>query len=669
MSRWKARVLSVAIVVCLVFLHTTTVLGISPEQDATHKMNVGYGTSGTGIEYAPKPAVAQSEVAVRICESLDELFIELEKDIGGVLGLSGEGPFVLKGNVAGNAEIDVSVPVVVQLPSGGIIVDEWVELNIRGPVTFTGEQGFRLLEYAGIALSDGVAMEMQEGTGGEAPVAITLSEGVRLYADSSVTLHTEGENAITILADDGCVLDLGYAVVSSTGKGATAVSSNGNISMHQAYVQAEGDGAYAIRSAGWMELGQVSAMGMVEGAEIYSAFSSFSQPPQNLTQLFPRSDVLPQRTVVYQNLAYSSKPIEFSRNISIDYWYPSIDPDSSFDSCVQVACIATWDLGGLDYAVPGTFTATATLQPVMPAAGISIPTFTQEITVVPTNRAALCSDWGIGTYASVQCLVPIRNADKILFWVYEEANGWRELTDSGNAVYAEEWRTGLHDSFQYADYPIFYVKDLEVDSYYWVMAEVVGGPMEGFSNLWRLYTGTQNGGDRTGTDRGGVQPATMPTDTENSGSDGDNSGNSDGSGSNVQDTTPDSNNKNNELKDDDIGGNTVPYLPANLYMPDTAIEDAPVDEPARSTTSPQIIQDSDVPQSDMTTGTIKGAENIAPIDDESLPTSETLFDPEQSIPEPSLPVDTATIIFCSVAALGFVLLLVMRLRRWRHGKL
>lgn len=495
-------------------------------------------------ETSTETLIQDEEVAIehileeRICETVEQLIVALEEDQGGAIRLSGDGPFML----TESAIIEVTQPVTVYLPPGGIDLTGWGSVVIRGPITFIGTQGFAVYDHITLSLYEGVNIQMSAGIAGEAPIAVSLHEANRLDADATVTISAQGGNATAVFAEDGGVFVLSGAQISAVGHGATAILNYGDLVVDQGSIRAEGNDSYAVFSSGELIMSQVDVQaegqnscaiynegpvelyrakvtGTVAADAVYAAFSHFSPPPPNLIEVPAEPDMIPLKTVVYQDLACGTAPVEFPDRIAYTYSYPPPNPDNWFRSSFDVDCLASWDLNGLDYSVPGTYNATATLEPILPAPGLSVPPFTHEITVMPLDRAALYGGWGFGPYVAVQCLAPIRDAENLLFWVYEGADGWRELTASGHAVYAEEWSPALHPNFEDGiDYPIFQVSGLEVDRHYWVMAQVVGGPMAGDSNLWQMYTGTQKGGDRTGTDRFGAKPTTLPpapsTETE-----------------------------------------------------------------------------------------------------------------------------------------------------------
>lgn len=671
--RWRqGRTLAMALAVCLALcpsMHTDAAEPdisdewIETELPETRPEDPGEQETATPSnlpepQYAEEPIL--SEDLMRICETMDEFTAELEKDMGGAIGFSGEGPFVL----TRDEEFVVTQPVTVYFPPSGLEMDEYVSVFFRGPVTFEGKQGFTVREGSILGIYGGAAVKVSEGG-----TAVTLDTWTTLYADSSVVLQSEGEYAAAIVCTDEGYLDLGYARIIASGSNAAGIYCSNDIRICNAFVEAEGDNSYAIYSQDQMELVMVSVTGTVKGSPVYSVLSSFSQPPQNLIETNIISDMHPEQTVVYQDLAGKSYPIAFPEYIFYEYYYETqYRPSSALDAWlagawipdawVAVDCTATWDLGGLDYAVPDIYIATATLEPVIPALDLTVPPITHEIIVVSKERVALYSSGGDGWYSAVQLLAPITEAKNILLWIYEEETGWRELTSTGSAVYASEWNPSLYFSDEFWDlYPAIQISGLEKKSYYWVTVQVIGGPMEGFSNLWRLYTGTDEGGDRTGTDRGGVMPTTMPSGAGNPDGDNSSSGNDgtpSGGDRNISpnETAP---NAENHIINDEPAKDIQPPDTAGESFIETEGKAISIFEPVPTATSALV------PKADNQQKNIE-----MPAADKPLP-----FDPEQSAPEPEYPANTLIVFFISAAALGGGALLYLRFgrpERRRHGR-
>lgn len=701
MSRRQGRMLAMALTVCLTLCHSMHAFAAGPEIETEQPggnlpepplpepelpeirpEEPGVPETATPSNL-PEPQIDEEPVLpedmTRICGTMDEFLAELEKDIGGAISFSGEGPFVL----ARDEEIAVTQPVTVYLPPCGLEVGEWLSLSIDGPVTFTGTRGFTVPDYAGLYLSGGVAIRINEGSGQEAPAAVILHGLGRLFADSDVILRAEGDNAAAICCTGKNTLDLGYAQVSAAGRNAAGIFSSGDLFVRQAFVQSEGDDSCAIRGTNQVCLFQVTATGAVLADSGYWVFSNFSQPPQNFVELIPESEDMFMQTVVYQNLACGSPAVEFPDQITHynKYYWPN---DDEVPFYVDVECFTAWDYDGLDYAVPGIYNAEAALQPVIPDSVLSVRSYKHQITVMEQHRAALyksdsCAPeyYGAGQYVAVFLLAPIRDAQRILFWVYEEEDGWRELTSAGDAIYAEKWSSDLHPSFEFwGEVPFFQVSGLEEDSSYWVTAQVIGGPMEGFSNLWKLETGSQKGGDRTGTDRGGAMPATLPDSQGSSG--GDNSSSEHGgittgnggktyqsgnipygedhaaSGEPDKDIQPPDTNQTSHTE--------VKWEALPDFEPVPAA--APV-QSAKADNEPETIEKTLTDNAaEKETSRAEIAQTLKP--DEPLP-----LDPEQSAPEPEYPVNTLTVFFISTAVLGGGALLLLRFgrpERWRHGR-
>lgn len=443
----------------------------------------------------------------RVVETAEALLAELRRDVGGVIGISGTGPLPLE-----DADIKVTQPVIVRMPQGGIEILEWCSVDVNGPVTFEGTRCFTLRERAYLALYNGSAVWAAGGVNRASPVAVTLGDSAGIQTDPTVTVRAEGAQAVAISADGDAGLYLNYARVSAAGDGATGIDCSGWLTLEQAFVKAEGDGACAIRCRGAAEFVQVSAEGAVDAELVTAALSRLSPPPENLVELAVEPYASPGRTIVYQGLDYGSEPVSLLDQVNSYFTYQL--PASLFSCVAAVTCDADWDLGGLDYATPGVYTATAALRPIMEIPGMAMPPAVHEIMVMRRDRPALYIDnlFKDGEiYVVLYCLAPIPEAETVLLWLYEE-DGWRELTASGQAVYAEEWSPALHNALEFdSQYPIFQVTGLEENHSYWVVAQAVGGPMDGFSNLRLLTVDPTKGGDRTGADREGTdRPTTLP---------------------------------------------------------------------------------------------------------------------------------------------------------------
>lgn len=696
MIKLKKTVLFITFVVCLIFFDTLSVFASDMEYTAI--------MSETGSEL-PNSQKSYSDNLLtgeeRICETVEELLSELEKDIGGVIILSDDDPFILTG--IRMVRIEVTKPTIIYMPSKGIEVGEWISLSICGPVTFIGTKGFTVNAYSYVSLCHGVLVEMHEGAGGESPIAFLLNEDANINADSTVVLRTDGANAVTILCNSpDCVLDLGYSKVSAKGTNARAILSYDRIIIYNVFLESYGDNSYDIYGFGEIEVFQVSSKGLVYADTIYSALSYFAHTPPNLINISIEEDMIPKKIIVYQDLAYGSDGVEFSEHIPYTYKSPSLDEELLFDFCISVECVAIWDLSGLDYSTPGIYTVTAYLEPLIPVSGISIPPITYEITVVDKNRVALYTEMSYMSYVVVQCIAPINDADSILFWLYEEGSGWRELTSTGNAVYANEWNSNIHNDFKYLDaYPMFQVSGLEPNSFYWVMVQVIGGPMEGNSNMWKMYTRSENGGDRTGTDRGGVNPPKFGSENNNQ-TDNNSSSSSESSSfpytngresnnktnnssepnndkghsassnmakNNVQEKSNDHTDTNDNIKE---SYNYIYDYPYTSVSESTQPEIPDIFRKGNSSTRPsQTFGQDNKSQYTQESSVVKDTENIFSQQDPKLSHNEEdqpqiQFDTEQSAPKPKFSVNTFIVFFLGIGVLCICILFFIRINK--HGE-
>lgn len=194
-----------------------------------------------------------------------------------------------------------------------------------------------------------------------------------------------------------------------------------------------------------------------------------------------------------------------------------------------------------------------------------------------------------------------------------------------------------------------------------------------------------NGGDRTGTDRGGVNP---PGGGNNGGNDG-GSGSTPGTGGDSGDgDLPDTGKETSDHDDSaaQVGGSaddetevhTVTAVPADTLPLEIETVAVPAENPTAAAPAGTVPagDQTEAAQTQPTTepeqDTIPAKEEDAPIIEET-PVMEAAasFDPEQSAPEPGFSAKALTVFFLGVAGLSSGALLVLRFGRhgrWRREK-
>lgn len=721
MSLLKKKVRFVILSICLMFSCTLCTSAIENRLADNVGLDILDGNSSIFEEILKTKVDNKETEEQRICETVEELLYELDKDIGGEIVLSGDKPFVIKDDYMYFIEIYVTKPTTVYMPEGGIELEEYMSLTISGPITFTGTKGFVAKDFSYISFVNGVSIILESTDNEQVSSGINLKNYVTLETDSTVNICAVGDNGITILCETNCTLNLEYSTINAIGNNSTVISGGENLKINKAHIEANGSDSKALYSDSNIELVLSFIIGDIQADMVYSVTNYFSDQPQNLTELSIEDDQLDKSYAIYEDLAYGSKPIEFPSDITYYYSYSALDPEAIISPFVTLDCIVTWDLSSLDYSTPGEYKVTAQLEPMVPIPDFSLPPITYNITVVSKDRAAIYGSLRYELCVMVKCIAPIDDADEILFWIYEEDSGWRELTSTGNAVFANEWNPNMNKDMEFSDeYPMFEILGLEEMSSYWVMVQVIGGPMEGNSNIWKLYTRSENGGDRTGTDRGGVNPPKFETDSETNSNNLPESGNlPNKSDNNSTDTDNDESNENSNTTSEKNGYSTDNDITPNKFEPKSdnsldreiisekenfAEQNGYIQNQINNNTSPNntssyntennnVVSEtpkeysasndntsSKIPGQSVVTDDNTSTNNDLPVEDSkeiisSQPDNKTKniigdqlqvkVDPEQSAPEPNFSVKTIIVLFLGVGALCIGILLFIRIKWYR----
>lgn len=717
MSRWKGRALFAALAVCLMLLHTVNAFAAVPEATPS-QASIGHGEPGVEEPEPEEPAEPEPENPIELepepenpvePEETDTVFnvddlaewmeqhkgaggtvslgdsVTITQDMGiygiigeitidtGSFGLVFQGGMLPTGNVFITGE-GVNMPVVdvMQIGSGLPYEPSWNSTLLQMNVTATGRDGV-----------GGTALRISAADNKDFGMDSLLWQGViRSYGKGAVGLwlavpmeawcykvEVFGENSVAVYAPNGA--DLFYCKLTAEGDGVSAAAGD-DLLLDSCAASPTPTGVTSVSRRAMEESFSRLYLPVEQNGSLFGAMMLFNTP--NVFLIDEEGGVI-------------SRPFPV-------YW------DESYD-------INTEDLGTT--LVPGT------VDPDLYGLGIfdDVPI---SLTVEVRDPALPCISQ-----------IAVRELDGARYAVL---NFWQEYDPAEESVIlwrsddeGETWQDATHapDISWDGDSVNFTYETLEHSV--WFQLEVTG---IGESNIAILderdgvFIGG-NGGDRTGTDRGGVNPPSGGNnDSGNDGGNGTSDGGQPGSGNTPgtvgdsgdgDEEQPDSGNgstpkageetnnsdgnqsgSNGDIPDTGIGTSdrddsvaqvgsseddetevhTVTAIPAATLPLDKETEAVPAENPTAAAPA-GIVPTEDQTEATQTQPTAEPEKDIIPAKEEVPVTEEATmsFDPEQSAPEPGFSAKALTVFFLGVAGLSSGALLVLRFGghgRWRREK-
>lgn len=634
MSRWEELILSFMLAACLMLLQTANVFAAGLETTVSQN---SAGHSEPDIvepEESCRPVPEVQTVLTDIVSDQDELmeWMEQHSETGGTVFLgtdvtitqpvwiysqreiiidTGRYGFVFDGGTLPSANIlitgeGVDTPVVNILRAGGgsPMENSWNNSLLELNITATG----------------------RDGTGGTA-LCISAEDTKNISMDALYgqgMIRSYGEGAIGLCLD--VPMEAWCYQVEVSGNNSVAAYAPNGARLYYCKLTAQGDGAAA--AAGNSVL----------------LDSCFSSPVPSGVQSINRRAMEESFSRLYLPLKQNEYHLSAIDMLNT----PAVFLNGGDGSVISRSFAVYWDIGTYDSIDTGTLgktTITGSLAPALYGLGVfdDIPI---ELTVevrdpdIPCISQIAVRELDGSRYVVLNFWQNYDPADRnVLLWRSDdEGETWWDATFSEDI----SWNGDIvHFTYDALKHPV------------WFQLEVIG---TGESNIAVLdekdgiFMGG-NGGDRTGTDRGGIPSP----GGEGGGSDGGN-GNTSGDGS-------DRSAENGSDANHGFVADTAAAISSGVPSPDTAESDSLAAEAFAQTLPDKSYPESPAPE-----------KAIIPVKEEENPvTGEPVnLDPEQSVPEPGISVNALTILFLSVAVLCSCGLLVLRFgtcRRWQNEEL
>lgn len=428
-----------------------------------------------------KPGISDREGILQALEDEDEDIIVVSSDI----------------EWEGYDVIEVSRPVTILLGDYSLHVTEDSNLWIRGPVVIRGSGGGKPL----IDVSGG----------------LTANEGVKIVA--------EGEETTAVRAAG--YLNLEGAEVTARGRGAAAVvyTRDDMVELYGAKIRAWGRLAVGVRC----ESPLVVMLCSIEAeGEAVAGTSDLTIDSSHISPVIDDAVIIRRVAVADDRMNENGVCIEVGSGLSVleeikesqnQLVYSLISADS--EVIRQYTAEIFWTELPSDLAKTGTFYAYRKPVNVPEWFPVELPVQKVPIHIVDRNRPFLENAMDAGDYIYIQFFSEIKNADELIL-EYSTDGGelWKKTADM------EVCNLTTKD----AD-----IGPVDQEQDYWFRLVVVGGPMEGLSNIlpYRSRISYINGGgDRDNDDRGdqGEVPPSgeiipPPTDSSEDGGGDENAGN------------------------------------------------------------------------------------------------------------------------------------------------
>ena len=432
------------------------------------------------------PAYASENVETYYCSTAEELYETLTLHPGGTIILTD----TIEWNFSVNT-ITVPAATVIQMGEYGICVQENGYLEMDGPVSFNGS-GSRMPLF----LVEGYLSTSPETTitaSGEGCTAVQIT-GKGKWDSDLTTVTACGENAITVIYDDGPDTVLSLAQITSQGLGAQSLYTERPLEAVLCSITSEGGSAASGTSPITMTGCRVTP-----------------QSPEYL--IYDCNVSLYDRILENYGFSYPIGTTGGAINRSSLAYYFTSDNDLEFTYDIPVSFDGVADL----YTEAGEYSLTST--PIVPDwFPVSLPPLELSIHIIAPDQPYLTAAYELMDSIGIQFFSEITDAHSLSLY-YSDDNGktWQDIM-------------GLPGSYTYSLGA--QIIGLPQDKDYLFYLDVQGGSMEGVSNILRFSYGRidiDGGGDNDGGDRtdqdlppyeqdppdSGPEPGTNTPDPEN----------------------------------------------------------------------------------------------------------------------------------------------------------
>lgn len=432
------------------------------------------------------PAYASENDETYYCSTAEELYETLTLHPGGTIFLTD----TIEWNFSVNT-ITVPAATVIQMGEYGICVQENGYLEMDGPVSFYGS-GSRMPLF----LVEGYLSTSPETTitaSGEGCTAVQIT-GKGKWDPDLTTVTACGENAITVIYDDGPDTVLSLAQITSQGTGAQSLYTERPLEAVLCSITSEGGSAASGTSPITMTGCRVTP-----------------QSPEYL--IYDCNVSLYDRILENYGFSYPIGTTGGAINRSSLAYYFTSDNDLEFTYDIPVSFDG---VAGL-YTEAGEYSLTST--PIVPDwFPVSLPPLELSIHIIAPDQPYLTAAYELMDSIGIQFFSEITDAHSLSLY-YSDDNGktWQDIM-------------GLPGSYTYSLGA--QIIGLPQDKDYLFYLDVQGGSMEGVSNILRFSYGRidiDGGGDNDGGDRtdqdlppyeqdppdSGPEPGTNTPDPEN----------------------------------------------------------------------------------------------------------------------------------------------------------
>lgn len=432
------------------------------------------------------PAYASENDETYYCSTAEELYETLTLHPGGTIFLTD----TIEWNFSVNT-ITVPAATVIQMGEYGICVQENGYLEMDGPVSFYGS-GSRMPLF----LVEGYLSTSPETTitaSGEGCTAVQIT-GKGKWDSDLTTVTACGENAITVIYDDGPDTVLSLAQITSQGTGAQSLYTERPLEAVLCSITSEGGSAASGTSPITMTGCRVTP-----------------QSPEYL--IYDCNVSLYDRILENYGFSYPIGTAGGAINRSSLAYYFTSDNDLEFTYDIPVSFDGVADL----YTEAGEYSLTST--PIVPDwFPVSLPPLELSIHIIAPDQPYLTAAYELMDSIGIQFFSEITDAHSLSLY-YSDDNGktWQDIMElPGSYTYS----LGAQ------------IIGLPQDKDYLFYLDVQGGSMEGVSNILRFSYGRidiDGGGDNDGGDRtdqdlppyeqdppdSGPEPGTNTPDPEN----------------------------------------------------------------------------------------------------------------------------------------------------------
>lgn len=432
------------------------------------------------------PAYASENDETYYCSTAEELYETLTLHPGGTIFLTD----TIEWNFSVNT-ITVPAATVIQMGEYGICVQENGYLEMDGPVSFYGS-GSRMPLF----LVEGYLSTSPETTitaSGEGCTAVQIT-GKGKWDSDLTTVTACGENAITVIYDDGPDTVLSLAQITSQGTGAQSLYTERPLEAVLCSITSEGGSA-------------------ASGTSPITMTGCWITPQSPEYLIYDCNVSLYDRILENYGFSYPIGTAGGAINRSSLAYYFTSDNDLEFTYDIPVSFDGVADL----YTEAGEYSLTST--PIVPDwFPVSLPPLELSIHIIAPDQPYLTAAYELMDSIGIQFFSEITDAHSLSLY-YSDDNGktWQDIM-------------GLPGSYTYSLGA--QIIGLPQDKDYLFYLDVQGGSMEGVSNILRFSYGRidiDGGGDNDGGDRtdqdlppyeqdppdSGPEPGTNTPDPEN----------------------------------------------------------------------------------------------------------------------------------------------------------